>query len=394
MGTCCRMSKHSPIGASKCERFWHCPGSETVYGRLPSSSSASAEEGRAAHALAEAILIEAYDPISQQWGLASNALADADEDMISAVMVYVDEVIRLSVEAVSVCFEQRFTLAHLDPEAFGTADAVILHSDSITVLDFKYGAGTRVDVAGNKQLLYYALGAYGLLPDTARERIKRVTVGIVQPRHPHAAGPIRYFSLSVENLLTFEQELKAAITRVRNSDTTLKAGSWCKFCPAKPTCPEALRYIDSFVPAFNLADKVAADIEAKTVEDIGNLLPFVAYIEDWLKQLKAKAHALAMEGQEIPGYKLVEGAKGNRKWVADAEAVLSRELGEDAYARTLKSPAQLEKVKHPRAKTLAAELTTRPPGALKLVQSATNGDPVALQNVNALLDTNMSDFTD
>ena len=66
---------------------------------------------------------------------------------------------------------------------------------------------------------------------------------------------------------------------------------------------------------------------------------------------------------KVPGYKLVTGREGNRKWT-DAAAVEAEfgDLGDAIHEKKLLSPAKLEKVlkKDPRASKIAA-LTHRNP---------------------------------
>ena len=50
------MSTHSSIGASVCERYWHCPGSITLFGHLKSAPSFYAAQGTVAHEIGERFL--------------------------------------------------------------------------------------------------------------------------------------------------------------------------------------------------------------------------------------------------------------------------------------------------------------------------------------------------
>ena len=76
--------------------------------------------------------------------------------------------------------EVRLDFGAFLPDAFGTADAVIIADDLMEVIDFKYGKGVKVDADHNPQMMIYALGALDeFLLDYD---IKRVRMTIVQPR--------------------------------------------------------------------------------------------------------------------------------------------------------------------------------------------------------------------
>jgi hypothetical protein len=66
-------------------------------------------------------------------------------------------------------------------------------------------------------------------------------------------------------------------------------------------------------------------------EDIGKLIPLTDGIIDWCKALQSYAFNLMEGGTTIPGYKIVRGRAGNRKWV-DEEQV-SMILSENQLGR-------------------------------------------------------------
>jgi hypothetical protein len=74
----------------------------------------------------------------------------------------------------------------------------------------------------------------------------------------------------------------------------------------------------------------------------------VDMIEDWCKAIRAEAERRLLDGQDVPGYKLVQGKKGARQW-ADAEAAEQmlkqfRVKLEDMYDLKLISPTTAEKL--------------------------------------------------
>jgi hypothetical protein len=105
----------------------------------------------------------------------------------------------------------------------------------------------------------------------------------------------------------------------------------------------------------------------------------VELIEQWCKSIRAEVERRLTKGLDVPGYKLVEGRKGNRAWsdAKDAETRLSAVLKRDEmYEEKFISPATAEKLlkKDPEGMSLLEELTHRPEGKLS-VAPATDKRP-------------------
>jgi hypothetical protein len=87
----------------------------------------------------------------------------------------------------------------------------------------------------------------------------------------------------------------------------------------------------------------------------------------WLKKVKEQALTTLMNGDELPGYKLVEGKLGNRKWKNEMEvaATLSKLYTSDIYTETrLLSPSQMDKaIGKKKVAELLEELIERAPGS-------------------------------
>jgi hypothetical protein len=101
-----------------------------------------------------------------------------------------------------------------------------------------------------------------------------------------------------------------------------------------------------------------ADPKLADAQQIAEALRQVDLIEDWCKAVRARAESMLLAGQEVPGFKLVAGKKGNRAWAdaADAERRLTPKLGDAAYApRVVVSPAQAEKLLKAKEKGLTLD---------------------------------------
>ena len=108
-----------------------------------------------------------------------------------------------------------------------------------------------------------------------------------------------------------------------------------------------------------LSDKVAtADDFAEfapdpvTADDGENFLAVamskIGLIEDWCKAIRGEVERRLLSGKPVPGYKLVEGKQGNRKWTDDGEAEAAlksmRLKLDEMYDRKVISPTSAEKL--------------------------------------------------
>lgn len=369
------MKKHSELGASSAERWMNCPGSVALIREIGvKNTSAYADEGTAAHELAERCL---QDPpsgkeragdwigeiikvereiedggkkrsVSSEW--------EVTDEMADAVQVYLDYIDRRCSENPTMwgrLVEQKIELTHLDRDMFGTADCVLCGVDGgevLEVVDYKHGAGVIVDANDNPQLAYYAYGAYySLRKVPERSRIKKIKLTIVQPR-AKAGDPIKSFTFDVVDLIQFAEELEVAAGRTRDPNAPLNPGEWCKWCPAKGGCP-ALRDMATkdaglvFQPSGEVTIIPPTQI---TPADVAKFLEAREVIKLWMDAVWEHAMQLAEKGEPPPGWKLVE-KRGTRRWnkVAELEDWVINTLQmpkEVLYETDLRSPAKLEKM--------------------------------------------------
>ena len=342
--------RHAELGASKTYRWTHCPGSVRLCRDLPDVDTPYAAEGRKAHTLAELSLLGVLGEVDP---------ASYDEEMLAHVQVYVDFVRGLvaAQPGSELRVEVKFDLARLNPpqEMFGTADAVVYAGLRIDVVDLKYGSGVVVEVEENEQLLYYVTGALvnavramtSIPPEYVIEQalasFDEIWVHIVQPRAPHAAGPVRSWQVPKERVREFVRHLIFKASATLDPSAPLHAGPWCKFCPAQSRCPEVSRYAlqvartDFAVvppPAESLPVDVAADILTKA-----------EILRHWLVALENRVKAELESGRPVPGWKLVT-KRPTRVW-NNVDALMEWYDGDpqDLYEEpALMSPAQVEKL--------------------------------------------------
>ena len=304
------MTAHSSLGASSAHRWMRCPGSVRLNEQTKNDSDGSiyAAEGTKAHDLAELCLTHNMDAVDlpdyAEW-------QQYPRDMREYVQQYIDQVRALHQEiGGELLIEQRMDYSEWVPGGFGTADAVIIGDDQLVVIDLKYGVGVRVDAPGNPQARLYALGAYA--QHELGHDFKRVTAVIIQPRVDHYSSE----EMTIEDLLAFAEDARIAAHDALKPDAPCVPGEkQCRFCNAKPICraraEENLRIAhDEFAEPTPAPDVLSLD-------EIGGLLPRLADIERWAKDVREYALQQAVNGVRLQGYKVVQG-RSVRKWIDSA----------------------------------------------------------------------------
>lgn len=359
---------HARLGASSAHRWMACPGSIRMAEHVPTpGTSEYAQEGTAAHAVAELALRGGVDPVE----FAGRVIEDVEvsDDMVENVRVFTNYVNEMIDKSSAHFIEFRFSLESLNPPEpmFGTADAVAYDAveQELEVADLKFGRGVVVEVEGNEQTRVYALGAvlelHRLHPDWI---IKKVKMTIVQPRASHPDGVIRSETIEIVDLFEFAGTLLEAAKKTQEPDAPLVPGPHCRFCPAAGLCP-AQAQMAARLASIEFSDMTAghAPPAPETLPDevFYEILPHLDNLQDWLNAMWARLRDKMDRGEPTPGWKLVN-KRANRSWIdeAHAAAVFKSQHGvkdDDLYQKKLRSPAQIEKIIG--KKNFPAELTQK-----------------------------------
>ena len=192
------------------------------------------------------------------------------------------------------------------PEAFGTADAIIIADGTMEVIDFKYGKGVKVSAVENPQMMIYALGAYARF--AFEYRIDNLRATIVQPRIDNLSE----YEITVEELTAWAANVLApAAEKAYKGEGPQTPGAWCQFCKVKNQC-RAL--------ANKCKEVVAVDPKLITPEELAkDVLPMVPIVKTWISGVEDFALAQALSGIQLPGWKIVEG-RSVRK-ITDTDSV-------------------------------------------------------------------------
>ncbi len=330
---------HSPLGASGAERWMNCAGSVALIKALDLPESDEPDYRREGTALHEAAA-HCLDNHLDAWEVVGQVFNETliDQAMGQAVQVYLDYCAPFMGENWDWAAELRLSSsAHQD--MYGTADfsAVQRHGDGrVKVVDLKGGEGILVEAYDNPQLKYYAfmvLERHGEWPDETP-----VDIAIVQPRIMWTDSPVREWSTTVGEIKAWVAETLVPAMLATEVDSTLDAGEWCRFCPAKLVCP---LMTDLFGAAATSDPKRVVNL---TNDLLGINYQHVQAVKFYLKALEEETYRRLNLGQEVAGTKLVP-KRAIRVFPASAQTLAKERFGEDALnPAELKSPAQLEKV--------------------------------------------------
>ena len=324
---------HALLSASSSSRWLACPPSAVANEAYPNQDTAFTQEGTTAHEVAEVVARARLEGITEfDYPIGSTP------EMLGCAVEYADyiEEQKKSNDA-TVLLEQRVDFSAWVPEGFGTCDCLIIQDDTLTVIDYKYGQGVAVSAADNPQLKLYALGAmyeYGEMLG-----ISKVEMHIFQPR----LNNISTDSITVDDLYEWaEKTVKPTADKAVKGKGKYCPGEHCRFCQHAGKCRALTKTCTEYLDIHGA--KVGLPVLAPyEVADVLRMEPLISL---WLKKVKEQALTTLMNGDELPGYKLVEGKLGNRKWTNEMEvaATLSKHYTLDIYTETrLLSPSQMDK---------------------------------------------------
>lgn len=231
----------------------------------------------------------------------------------------------------AVLMEHAVKLPMVHEEAGGTLDLFGIHADgSPVVADWKFGKGIQVFPTDNKQLLYYAAGAY--FDKTLQQHFKgkkEVVLLIIQP-NDRGLPIVREHRVPLTDLFDFTVQLRNAV--MAGDKAELAIGEHCRFCPAKLICP-AHR-------------KVATELPPVNRDTVRVWLELIPALEATIHEARQFAYDYLSQGEQIQGFKLVD-SQPRRHWKDETKAVkrfkalgLTKEVTSEP---TLMSPAQVEK---------------------------------------------------
>ncbi|SDG48364.1 DUF2800 domain-containing protein [Desulfosporosinus hippei] len=365
---------HALLGASKAGQWINCPPSARLQETVPEKRSEYANEGTAAHELAEIKLRRRVTVCNSKQRKALDKKLEEfklnkyyDQEMEDAVQNYVELVEERYMAAKArssdavILLEERLDLTEWVPDAFGTGDVVLIADGVLEVIDLKYGKGVPVSAYNNPQIRLYGLGAwagYNYLYS-----IEEVHMTIIQPRLDNVSTEV----MPLKDLLEWaESVVKPAAVLAFAGEGEFCAGDHCRWCKVKGNCRARA---DENMKALEHEFK---DPALMSNEEIGSILFITDQLKSWAKDVEEYAYDQALKGSPIPQWKLVEG-RSNRS-ITDKNAAIkafeTAKLETDKYLKPqeLFGIGDLEKkVGKKVLPTILGDLITKPPGKPVLV---------------------------
>lgn len=338
---------HAKLSSSASKRWLGCPGSVKLSEHYPNGSSIYADEGTIAHGMAEGMiskddkLVQKYEVEAAKFYGEHPELNGTFLEMKMILQPYVDYVFEEYAEqvhedgAAQLMTEERVDLTEYIPGGFGTSDVVILRQGRLHIIDLKYGKGVSVSAEDNPQLKLYALGTlarFDMLYD-----IEDVVMTIYQPRLDNVSTD----TIKAKDLYAWGEEvIKPGAQLALSEDAPVHAGDWCQFCPARYDCKERAR--DAMELQKYLGQMVLSP------EEIAEILGKIDRLTKFAEDIKDSALTKALDGEEIPGWKVVEG-RSIRKYVGSEEDIVRQCEGAGydqalLYERKLLTITNMEKL--------------------------------------------------
>jgi hypothetical protein len=383
-------SVHSPFGGSVAARVLSCPASVDLTAKVPAhlrKASAYADRGTALHAAIGLLLAEdVHSSVEKLVGKTFGDYTITSDDVATALApayAYVEQL--LDVPGAEYYLERRVVFPGI-ADTFGTLDLLVRNGRTIHLVDFKFGVGVRVRALSpdgdedviNAQLLFYAAAARHSLPEFFVE-IEDIVLVILQPITTDADSEmVSTVTITHAELDEFIVVYRAACEEALSDAPRLNKGAWCKFCAARPCCPEHTKPLLDLAQ-FAVPTAFAAPKQAY-LQVLADGLNLVDAIQDIRTALHDQAKRALEQGDSVPGYALSAG-RAERHWrdeISVQIALLSLGFDHDDIvgAETMRSPKQLELRAKARGLKIPQELIVSRRSGVSLVRSENVRVPV------------------
>ena len=326
------MNHSNIVGGSTAKRVINCPGSVALVAKMPPKpSSKYADEGTLLHNVIAEIVMSGQPPehylgTKYEGQTLTQELIDDKLKPALAALDQIDPNQEMEIEA-----ETSVDFGDLLPGVFGSTDLIGRLGSRAVVLDWKFGDGVAVEVEENPQLMFYAAAAMRTpAAQWAFEGVTEIEMVIVQP------PAVKRWVTTPERIAAFELQVVQAVKASEKPNAKLEVGDHCRWCAAKPVCPQMTGAVDR---------ALQTQLQAIDTQMLGSYLANADMLEQWITDLRALAFAMLESGTPVPGYKLV-AKRATRSWTDEtkAKAELLKSLPESEVVEvSVISPAKAEK---------------------------------------------------
>lgn len=231
--------KHAKFSASNAYRWLACPGSIGLCEKAPpEKESPAALEGTLTHECLEGYLKNGHGKMltTGQFLRGKHPMERIVRAEIAAKAIW-----NMAPKGSQILSETKSSLAHIHPDMYGTADAVIVEDfGTLHVIDYKNGR-MPVEVKNNPQLIFYALG----IAHQYDYNFEEIGLVVIQPLANHPEGPNRKWVVEADRIRDWEMTFRKGVLAASKKNAPFNAGEHCFFCPAKSICkaytPDAIR---------------------------------------------------------------------------------------------------------------------------------------------------------
>lgn len=397
--------EHALLSPSGAHRWMRCIGSLFMEKDCKDEDTVYSREGTGAHWVLQMTLEHNIDaPYFYNGRIAPNGwvvTADMCEEVDKTV-----QFVRKTVEG----YELQGATVTLMPEqrvyydeavglrkgvGFGTSDIILIieFPDGrkwLHIIDLKYGMGNVVSAVDNEQLRNYGIGTAHSF--SFMGPFDEVVMTIHMPRLDFTDDDrltmkeLHAFGVTVKIQGQLALDIYEGVIEF-SEEAHLTPGDHCHFCERRGDCKALSEMIAEEVKA-GFDDLTGPELDEKADDDLlSRHMSMIELIETWCKGVRRMVESRLLSGETVPGYKLVQGRKGNRKWADETKAKnwLAKLLSEDQmYDKSLISAPAAEKLlKKLRPKNAATikKLTTQSDGKLSVAPVSDDREAVVLSSV-------------
>ena len=340
------MNHSNIVGGSTAKRVMNCPGSVALVQKMPPQpSNKYADEGTLLHNVIAEIVMSDKHPeefLHTKYNDQILTLDLIDNKLVPALAALdvIDPNKEMEIEA-----ETRVSFGDLLPDVFGSTDLIGRIGKRAVVLDWKFGDGVAVEVEENPQLMFYAAAAMRTEETKwAFDGVEEIEMVIVQPPQ------VKRWVTTPARIAQFEKDLVKAVKLAQQPNAELKIGDHCRWCAAKPICPQMTGAVDR---------ALKTNIDGLDAPTINAYLKNADMLEQWITDLRALALQMLDSGARLPDYKLV-AKRAIRQWTDEDKAkvaLFAYGLTESEVMETsIISPAKAEKALKKRKQALPDDL--------------------------------------